>query len=180
MTLELCLKYLNFVVVEVERYIKDQRVTDEELLQFGIEIENFKKRVIDSNLDLEIKSRIQNITYTYTPNKIKRNRAFIFFLIFTFGIWGHIYKHKSQENKAIALETIKSQANKLLNKEYETYRENFSRIMHISNCIEIFTYSWWKCFVCPRHFCFILHLFCIGLCIVQWNTLKKHVQRRIL
>ncbi len=53
MNIETCIKYLEFVYHEGERFLKDGRVTDDELNQLIIEFHRFLDQVSESALPVE-------------------------------------------------------------------------------------------------------------------------------
>jgi len=115
MTEELCYKYLNFVTIEVERYVSDKSVEDDELIAFAIEIENFKKKVNNSSLDNELKKRVDELAYKYTRKQVKRSSALSFVTELTLSFWiVFLLNRKKQNNRIEDLEQLKSQANTLM------------------------------------------------------------------
>jgi hypothetical protein len=113
MTEELCYKYLVFIVTEVERYLQDNKVTDDELTQFSIEIGNFKEKVLSSNIDSELKKRVSELDFKYTQKQIERSGWMKLFMIITFGSIARLYYNKKDDRNS-NLANLKSQANTLM------------------------------------------------------------------
>jgi hypothetical protein len=115
MTEDLFYKYLNFITIEVDRYVKDRYVNDDELLSFSVEIANFKDRVKKSNLGNELKKMVDELTYNYTYKKIKRSAAFNFIMWIGIGsLISYLYDQRKQDNRLSDLQQLKSQANSII------------------------------------------------------------------
>ncbi|HEY0029111.1 MAG TPA: hypothetical protein VGC65_00020 [Bacteroidia bacterium] len=111
---ELCYKYLNFIVVEVERYMVDNKITDDELIQFSIEIGNFKEKVVQSNMPLELKTKVATLSYTYSAKQLKTAARKSLFQSIITGMWSETLQHESADNRIEDLAILKSQANSMM------------------------------------------------------------------
>lgn len=109
MSPELCAKYLDFVANECERYLLDQEVTDEEMMDFLIELKRFKEKVARSDLHEEIKTKIAGIHLEYSIDKLKRNAWYSLLRMLTFGDWSAFYEMRVQAKRIRALSNIKSE-----------------------------------------------------------------------
>lgn len=110
MTLDLCIKYLDFVAKEAERHIADKSITDDELMLFVVEFNHFKNNVAQSDLDGGIKKRLDEISYDHTPDVVVRRSAYGSVMKILFG---RIYEYREQARREADLQRIRSQANTL-------------------------------------------------------------------
>ena len=113
MTIETCIKYLDYVANECDRHLRDGRVTDDELINLSVEIQRFKEQCITSDLPEEIRSKIAGITMKYTVEKVERSTWFIFVAFATFGVWAGIINHRQQSKRKETLKQIQFDASRL-------------------------------------------------------------------
>ena len=96
MDLTTTIKYLEFVSAECERLLEDGRVTDDELYQLIIEFNRFQDNIASSEIPDELKGSIQEIKFTYTPKKLKRNLLFMVTTLLTIGAWAYVIEMRRQ------------------------------------------------------------------------------------
>ncbi|MBT8183065.1 MAG: hypothetical protein KJO53_15910 [Eudoraea sp.] len=108
MNIETCKKYLGFVYRECDRFLKDGRVTDEELNKLIIEFHRFLDQVAESSLPSEIKDKIANLQLAYPRTQITRGYGYMFSVAFTLGIWALISANLRQRKRKRVLENLKS------------------------------------------------------------------------
>ena len=108
MNIETCKKYLGFVYRECDRFLKDGRITDDELNKLIIEFHRFLDQVAESNLPVEIKDKIADLQITYPRNQITRGYGYMFSVAFTLGLWALISANQRQRKRRRVLENLKA------------------------------------------------------------------------
>jgi hypothetical protein len=108
MNIETCIKYLDFVNIECERFLEDGKVTDEELNQLIIEFHRFLDQVAGSTLPVGIKDRIAELHIDYPRVQIKRGFWYLFSVVFTLGIAALISANWQQRKRKRVLRNLKS------------------------------------------------------------------------
>lgn len=73
MDIQTCYKYIVFLNTECERYLEDDEITDEELLDLKIEFDKFIKEVEVSDLPSELKNKITELSLSF---KFKTNSQY--------------------------------------------------------------------------------------------------------
>ena len=110
MNIETCIKYLEFVYHECERFLEDGRVTDDELNKLIIEFHRFLNQVSESSLPLGIKDRIAELNIDYSRAQIRRGYWYMFSVVFTLGLMAIISTNLRQRKRKRVLESLKSDA----------------------------------------------------------------------
>jgi hypothetical protein len=105
MNIETCYKYFEFLNIECDRYLKDRTIEEDEIHQLKIELDKFLKEAINSDLPLEIKTKIADLKLDYNFNG---NREYLELL----GRW-NLGKHKRQRKLKKMVEDFKYQINGL-------------------------------------------------------------------
>lgn len=108
-----CVKYLQYVSHECERYLRDGRVTDEELVDLVIEFERFQEQVGESDLPSEIKSGIGELEFDYSIKRIERGTWFLVVAFLTFGSWAIFLSWQKQAKRKEVLRLLKFDASRL-------------------------------------------------------------------
>jgi hypothetical protein len=65
MNIETCYKYFVFLNTECERYLEDDKITDEEMHHLKIEFDKFIKEADDSNLPSDLKNKIGELSLKF-------------------------------------------------------------------------------------------------------------------
>ncbi len=115
MNINLCVKYLNFLDTQINRFLEDGVVEDYELKSMHIELEKFKKSVKKSKLPSEVKIKIQKLSFVYNPINLKLSFFVIILLIITIGGWAYIYGYFQQRKRGNNLLHFKDQVRALSN-----------------------------------------------------------------
>lgn len=108
MNIETCKKYLGFVYRECDRFLKDGRVTDDELNKLIIEFHRFLDQVAESSLPSEIKDKIADLQIAYPRTQIIRGYGYMFSVTLTLGLWALISANLRQRKRKRVLENLKS------------------------------------------------------------------------
>jgi hypothetical protein len=108
MNIETCIKYLEFVYHEGERFLKDGRVTDDELNQLIIEFHRFLDQVSESALPVGIKDRIAELNIDYPRAQIGRGYWYMLSVVFTLGLMAIISANLRQRKRKRVLKNLKS------------------------------------------------------------------------
>ena len=108
MNIETCIKYLNFVYIECERFLEDRRVTDDELNQLIIEFYRFLNQVSESKLPIGIKDRIARLNIDYSNAQIERGYWYMFSVVLTLGLMVIVSANWRQRKRKRVLENLKS------------------------------------------------------------------------
>lgn len=107
MEIETCIKYLDYVSQECSRRLNNGRVTDDELVNFIVELERFKQQCFDSQLPDELKSKISDLRMTYTIKSVERGTWFLIAAFATFGTWAILMHARQQSKRKQILNEIK-------------------------------------------------------------------------
>lgn len=99
MTIETCHKYLVFLNRECDRYLKDHSINEDEIHQLKIELDRFRAEVMNSELPLELKTKIADLNITY---QFKGYREYLPLL----GSW-NLGKHKHRRKLKKTVEDFK-------------------------------------------------------------------------
>lgn len=99
MNIETCYKYFEFLNIECDRYLKDSKIEEDEIHQLKIELDKFLKEASNSDLPLEIKTKIADLKIDY---KFNGNREYLELL----GRW-NLGKHKRQRKLKKIVEDFK-------------------------------------------------------------------------
>lgn len=114
MNTETCIKYLDFVNKECDRFLDDNRVTDDELNQLIIEFQRFQQQVADSELPEPVKNRIGGMTIDYSRAQIERGYWYMFAVLLTLGLMVIFLSYWRQLKRKRALVNLKSEASSAL------------------------------------------------------------------
>lgn len=115
MDINLCVKYLDFLDIQINRFLEDGIVDDDELESMNIELIKFKTLVKKSNLPSEIKINLQSLSFEYSPIKLKLSFFVIILLIITIGCWTYIYDRFQQKKRENNLLHFKDQVRAISN-----------------------------------------------------------------
>ncbi|PHR42443.1 MAG: hypothetical protein COA32_17490 [Fluviicola sp.] len=113
MDIQTCIKYLDFVSQECERYLRDGRVSDEELINLIIEMKRFKEKSENSNLPTELKSKISDLKLDYTVQRVERGSWYILAAFASFGAWSVLIHFRQQSKRKQTLSEISFDASRL-------------------------------------------------------------------
>lgn len=113
MDVNTCIKYLDFVSSECERYSRDRRVTDDELISLIVELERFKEKCRISDLPKDIKSRILDLKLNYTVKGVERSGWYTLAAFASFGSWSLLAHYKQQKKRARTLNEIRFDTSRL-------------------------------------------------------------------
>lgn len=105
MNIETCYKYFEFLNFECDRYLEDSKIEEDEIHQLKIELDKFLKEANNSDLPLEIKTKIADLKLDYYFNE---NREYLELL----GRW-NLGKRKRQRKLKKMVEAFKYQINGL-------------------------------------------------------------------
>src|SRR5690606_13888309 len=111
--IETCIKYLDYVAEECERHLKDGKVTDDELVNFIIELERFKEQCLNSQLPEEIKSKISELHISYTIKGVERGTWYLIAAFATLGSWAILIHMRQQSKRKQILNEIKFDTSRL-------------------------------------------------------------------
>ena len=114
MNTETCIRYLDFVNKECDRFLDDDRVTDDELNQLIIEFQRFQQRVSESGLPEPVKNRIAGLTVDYSRAQIERGYWYMFAVLLTLGLMVIFLYFWRQQKRKRALANLKSEASSAL------------------------------------------------------------------
>jgi hypothetical protein len=113
MEIEILEKYLHYLSGEINRYINDGVATDNEMIQFINEWNNFKNKVEESELPLSIKSKINELDFGYSVKKIDKNYTYILLTFITLGFWAFVIRYRMKRDRVFALEGIRNDLNRI-------------------------------------------------------------------
>lgn len=99
MDINTCKKYLDFIALECERYLKSGQITDDKLIQLIVEYKRFVSQVETSSLDDEIKNKLKELSFDYTIRKVNRGTNFLILAFLTFGTWALVLHYKKQSKR---------------------------------------------------------------------------------
>jgi hypothetical protein len=91
MDISTLIEYLYFLQIEASRFLEDSDVEDEEIQTISIELTRFKEKVKNSKLPIELKDKIETLSYTFNPRKLNLSNLFYFISIITIGAWAVIF-----------------------------------------------------------------------------------------
>ncbi len=114
MNKETCIKYLDFVNKECDRFLEDGRVTDDELNQLIIEFQRFQQGVSESELPEDIKNRIAGLTVDYSRAQIERGYWYMFAVLLSLGLMVIFLAYWRQYKRKRALVNLKSEVSSAL------------------------------------------------------------------
>ena len=86
---ETCVKFLRYLIGEINRYLIDGHPSDSEIILFINEFDNFKKKVAESNLPIELKEYIKDLRFQYSVKQIDRSPFYFVISYLTLGIWAN-------------------------------------------------------------------------------------------
>jgi hypothetical protein len=71
MNIDTCSKYFDFLNTQCDRYLKDNKIEEEEIHQLKIEFDRFLQEAKTSKLPLELKNKISDLSleYVYQPRR---------------------------------------------------------------------------------------------------------------
>lgn len=101
MNIETCCKYFEFLNTECDRYLKDNRIEDEEIHQLKIEFDRFIQEAKTSDLPVELKNKIKDLKLDYVHRPRREYGALL-------GYW-NLGKHRRQNNLKNMVEEFKFQ-----------------------------------------------------------------------
>lgn len=113
MNIETCIKYLDFVSGECNRYLKDGNVSDDELVNFIIELERFKEKCINSILPEELKLKISELKISYTIKGVERGTWYLVAAFASIGSWAFLIHMRQQAKRKQILNEIKFDTSRL-------------------------------------------------------------------
>ena len=101
MDIETCSKYFDFLITECKRYLKDNRIEEDEIHQLKIEFDRFIQKAMTGNIPLELKNKINdlNLDYDYQPRREYGELL---------GYW-NLGKHRRQKINKSKIEKFKNQ-----------------------------------------------------------------------
>lgn len=114
MNTETCIRYLDFVNKECDRFLDDGQVTDDELNQLIIEFQRFQQRVSESGLPEPVKNRIAGLNVEYSRAQIERGYWYMFAVLLTLGLMVIFLYFWRQKKRKRALANLKSEASSAL------------------------------------------------------------------
>jgi hypothetical protein len=106
-------KFLHYLAGELDRYLDDGQVTDNEMMQFINEWNNFKNRIDESLLPESIKNRFNELDFRYSIKKIKRSYTYFLFAFLTLGLWAVFIRYRNNRNRIFALGGIRNDLNRI-------------------------------------------------------------------
>lgn len=113
MDIKTCISYLDFVVAECDKHLRDKQVTDDELVNLIIEFQRFQVQINESALPEEIKRKIAEIKLNYSIKAVERSSWFLMVAVLTFGSWAIILNMRKQAKRKEALNLLKFDATRL-------------------------------------------------------------------
>ncbi len=113
MDIEGCIKYLDYVSNECNRRLNRGRVTDDELINFIIELERFKGKCLISQLPEELKVKIDELKMNYTVKGVERGAWYLIAAAATFGSWALLIHFRQQSQRKKLLNEIQFDTSRL-------------------------------------------------------------------
>ncbi len=114
MDINTCIKYLDFVSEECNRHSKDGRLSDDELVNFIIELDRFKEKCrISSQLPSELRQKIEELNINYTIKGVERGAWYLIAAFATFGSWAGVIHMRQQSKRKQILDEIKFDTSRL-------------------------------------------------------------------
>jgi hypothetical protein len=113
MDIKTCISYLDFVVAECDRHLRNKQVTDDELVNLIIEFQRFQVQINESALPEGIKRKIAEIKLNYSIKAVERSSWFLMVAVLTFGSWAIILNMRRQAKRKEALNLLKFDATRL-------------------------------------------------------------------
>ena len=113
MNIETCINYLEYVSRECDKHLKDNQVTDDELVNLIIEFERFQDQTRKSELPEEIKNKILEIKLNYSIKGVERGNWYLMAAFLTFGSWAIFIHMRKQSNRKQALNLLKFDSSRL-------------------------------------------------------------------
>lgn len=102
------IKYLEYLIAEINHHVTDKQATDDELIRFSAEFKKFRSLIEKSeNLPPFIKAELLRIDFCYDISKTrKRNFLFILKLIFTAPYYAHMNKVEQEKRVSELLDAF--------------------------------------------------------------------------
>jgi hypothetical protein len=113
MNKETCIKYLDYVSQECEKYLRDSQVTDDELVNLIIEFQRFQDKTLQSQLPEEIKNKIAEIKLDFSIKQVERGNWYLIAAFLTFGSWAIFIHMRKQAKRKEALNMMKFDVSRL-------------------------------------------------------------------
>jgi hypothetical protein len=107
-------QYLHYLSGEIDRYINDGVATDNEMIQFINEWNNFKTKVEESELSLSVKSKINEIDFGYTVQKVDRSYTNLLLILLTLGLWSLVLRYRMRRNRVHDLSGMRNDLNRIV------------------------------------------------------------------
>ncbi len=114
MDLETCMKYLNFVAGEADRYLKGGMIRDEYVVSLTNDLDNFKLKSKTSDLPDWIKVEISRLDFDYNFRKVNAGFWLLIMAFLTIGLSALFIYSANQSKRKKLLENIRNQTSSLL------------------------------------------------------------------
>lgn len=108
------IKFISYLIGEVDQYLTDGVVTEDEMVLLINEWNNFKKQVEESDLPETIKTKINQLNFDYALKDLERSYLYFIIALLTLGIWAIIVRTRKKRNWLHALGEMRSDLNILL------------------------------------------------------------------
>ncbi len=106
-----CTKYIDFLSSECDRFLKNRKVTEEEVLKMRNELLRFKDLTNASGLSPEIIKRVNELNLTYEVSE--KSEYFKVLALATLGYWYIIYENRKARKMENCMHDFKGQVSEL-------------------------------------------------------------------
>lgn len=108
------IKFISYLVGEIDQYLTDGVVTEDEMVLLINEWNNFRTKVENSDLPETIKTKISQLGFDYALKDLKRSYLYFIIALLTLGIWAIIVRTRKKRNWLHSLGEMRSDLNILL------------------------------------------------------------------
>ena len=106
-------QFVKYLISEIDKYMQNRNVSDQEMIAFINEFSNFKSKTAESDLPESVKSEIGNLEFNYSVGKIERSYTYFFLAYLSLGLWAFIMRNRRKRNRLDALGAIRNNLNKV-------------------------------------------------------------------
>lgn len=108
-----CINYLNYVSSECDKYLKEEQVNDDQLVNLIIEFQRFQEQTLVSDLPDELKKQLAEIKLDYSIKGVERSQYFVIIAFLTFGSWAIFLNMRRQAKRKQAVNNLKFDTSRL-------------------------------------------------------------------
>jgi hypothetical protein len=106
-------KYLHYLAGEIDRYLNDGQVTDNEMIQFINEWNSFKNKVDQSLWSEALKNRFHELDFRYSVKTTERGFVYFLMAFLTLGLWALVLRYRNNRNRIFVLGGLRNDLNRI-------------------------------------------------------------------